>query len=192
MSIFQLTQLPYSSQALEPVISSKTIEFHYGKHHMAYVNNLNNLLKGTALEKASIEEIILKEEGGIFNNAAQIWNHTFYWECLRAPLNSNIPTGDLALAIDKNFESFDNFKQKFSHAAATLFGSGWVWLVTDGKKLDIIQESNAGNPLTKSLKPLLTIDVWEHAYYIDYQNRRADYINNFWSIVNWDTVNNNL
>jgi superoxide dismutase, Fe-Mn family len=185
---FELPKLPYAIDALEPYISKRTIEFHYGKHHQAYVNNLNNLVPGTEFENASLEEIIKKASGGIFNNGAQIWNHTFYWNCLK-PNSGGIPTGKILEAINKSFGSFDEFKQKFSTAAATLFGSGWAWLVKkqDGS-LDIIQESNAGNPLRNGLIPLLTCDVWEHAYYIDQQNKRPDYISAFWNLVDWDAV----
>lgn len=191
MTTFKLPELPYANNALEPVISSRTIEFHYGKHHQAYVNNLNNLIAGSAFEDLTLDEIVMKAEGGIFNNAAQIWNHTFYWESLCAK-HEKLPSGEIAQIINTQFETFVAFKEKFSAAAATLFGSGWAWLVLNGSKLEIIQESNAGNPLRKGLKPLLTIDVWEHAYYIDYQNRRPDYIKDFWSIVNWDAVNKRL
>ncbi|MGD0710208.1 MAG: Fe-Mn family superoxide dismutase [Bacteroidales bacterium] len=185
---FELPILPYAPTALEPNISAKTIEFHYGKHHQAYVNNLNNLVKGTEFENAKLEEIIKKASGGIFNNAAQIWNHTFYWESF-APNAGGEPSGKITEAINKSFGSFAQFKEKFSAACVTLFGSGWAWLVKkpDGT-LDIIQESNAGNPLTKGLIPLLTCDVWEHAYYLDYQNRRPDYIAAFWKLVNWSKV----
>ena len=188
MTTFKLPVLPYANTALEPVISSKTIEFHYGKHHQAYVNNLNNLIVGTAFENATLDEIVMKAEGGIYNNAAQIWNHTFYWESL-CPKHDKLPSGAIAQAINDNFGSFDAFKEKMSAAAATLFGSGWAWLVKNGDKLEIVQESNAGNPMRKGFKPLLTIDVWEHAYYLDFQNRRPDYIKDFWTIVNWDKVN---
>ena len=188
MTPFKLPELPYAPNALEPVVSAHTIDFHYGKHHQAYVNNLNNLLPGSAFENASLEEMILKAESGIFNNAAQVWNHTFYWESLREQHN-DAPKGEIALAIEKQFGSFDAFKEKFNAAAVTLFGSGWAWLVKNGQNLEIVQESNAGNPLRKGLKPLLTIDVWEHAYYIDYKNRRPDYIKDFWTIVNWEMVN---
>jgi len=185
---FELPILPYAPTALEPYISLRTIEFHYGKHHQAYVNNLNNLVKGTEFENALLEEIIKKASGGIFNNAAQIWNHTFYWENL-APNAGGEPSGVLADAINKTYGSFTQFKEKFSAACATLFGSGWAWLVKkpDGT-LDIVQESNAGNPMTKGLIPLLTCDVWEHAYYLDYQNKRPDYIAAFWNLVNWKKV----
>jgi superoxide dismutase, Fe-Mn family len=186
--IFELPLLPYAPTALEPHISSRTIEFHYGKHHQAYVNNLNNLVKGTEFENADLITIIEKASGGIFNNAAQIWNHTFYWNSL-APNAGGEPSGALADAINAAFGSFDAFKEKFTAASATLFGSGWAWLVkkADGT-LEIVQESNAGNPMTKGLVPLLTCDVWEHAYYLDYQNRRPDYIAAFWNLVNWKMV----
>lgn len=189
---FELPVLPYAPTALEPQISARTIEFHYGKHHQAYVNNLNNLVKGTEFENSSLEEIITKSSGGIFNNAAQIWNHTFYWEGL-APNAGGEPDGAIAEAISKSFGSFADFKTKFSSACATLFGSGWAWLVKkpDGS-LDIVQESNAGNPITKGLIPLLTCDVWEHAYYLDYQNKRPDYIASFWNLVNWKEVERRL
>lgn len=185
---FTLPSLPYAPNALEPVISVRTIEFHYGKHHQAYVNNLNNLLPGTEFENMSLEEIIKKSSGGIFNNAAQIWNHTFYWESF-APNAGGEPKGQIAEAINKSFGSFAQFKEAFTKAAATLFGSGWAWLVkkSDGS-LEIVQENNAGNPMKNGLKPLLTCDVWEHAYYLDYQNRRPDYINEFWKLVNWEMV----
>ncbi|MCX6232311.1 MAG: superoxide dismutase [Bacteroidetes bacterium] len=185
---FELPKLPYAMDALEPFISQKTIEFHYGKHHQAYVNNLNNLVPGTEFENASLEDIVKKAGGGIFNNGAQIWNHTFYWNCLK-PNGGGLPEGKLADAINSSFGSFDEFKQKFSTAAATLFGSGWAWLVKnqDGS-LAIVQESNAGNPLRNGLTPLLTCDVWEHAYYIDQQNKRPDYIAAFWNLVDWDAV----
>ena len=185
---FELPKLPYENDALEPVISQKTIEFHYGKHHQAYVNNLNNLIAGTEFENADLEEIIKKSEGGIFNNAAQVWNHTFYFQSL-SPNGGGKPEGEIGKAIENTFGSFDKFKEQFTMAAATLFGSGWAWLVKnkDGS-LEIIKESNAGCPLTKGQIPLLTIDVWEHAYYLDYQNLRPDYIASFWKLVNWDVV----
>lgn len=185
---FQLPELPYAPDALEPHISKETIEFHYGKHHATYVNNLNKLVPGSPFENASLEEMIKKAEGGIFNNAAQVWNHTFYWQCL-GPNAGGAPTGRLLNEIVSNFGSFDAFKETFSASAATLFGSGWAWLVVDGEgKLHITQESNAGNPMRKGLKPILTCDVWEHAYYIDKRNRRPAYIDDFWKLVNWDAV----
>jgi superoxide dismutase, Fe-Mn family len=185
---FELPKLPYELNELEPVISKQTMDFHYGKHHQAYVTNLNNLAKGTKFENATLEEIIREADGGIFNNGAQVWNHTFYFMSFR-PNSGGEPTGPLAEAIDKSFGSFAEFKEKFSKAAATLFGSGWAWLVkkADGS-LDIIQESNAGNPIKQGLIPILTCDVWEHAYYLGYQNRRPDYLNDFWSIIDWEVV----
>lgn len=187
---FELPALPYDPKALEPVISAKTIEFHYGKHHQAYVNNLNNLLPGSGFENASLEEIILKSSGPIFNNAAQVWNHTFYWNCLK-PAGGGQPRGKLLEAIEKEFGSFQDFSAKFTQAAVSLFGSGWAWLVMNPEgKLQIIQEPNAGNPMTKGMVPLLTFDVWEHAYYLDYQNRRPDHIAALWSLVDWKAVEN--
>ncbi|MDY0103097.1 MAG: superoxide dismutase [Lentimicrobium sp.] len=184
---FELPPLPFKPEALEPVISAKTIEFHYGKHHQAYVNNLNNLVPGTRFENASLEEIIKEADGGIFNNGAQVWNHTFYWEGLGG--NAAAPTGKLMERINKDFGTFDNFKEIFAEAAAKLFGSGWAWLVEDKEGiLKIVQTSNAGNPLREGLKPLFTCDVWEHAYYLDFQNRRPDYVKAFWGIVNWAKI----
>jgi len=185
---FELAALPYAKNALEPYISEKTIEFHYGKHHQAYVTNVNKLIPGTPFENASLEEIIRKAEGGIFNNGAQVWNHSFYWNCLH-PDGGGEPGADLLTLISRDFGSFDAFKDAFSKAAATLFGSGWAWLVMNKEgKLEIIQESNAGNPIRQGKTPLLTCDVWEHAYYLDKQNRRPDYINDFWNIVDWAAV----
>jgi Fe-Mn family superoxide dismutase len=185
---FELPHLPWAVDALEPIISAKTIEFHYGKHHQTYVNNLNNLLPGSAFEDASLEDIILEADGGIFNNGAQVWNHTFYWNCL-SPNGGGEPTGSLLDAIVRDFGSFEEFKKQFTTAAATLFGSGWAWLCTDDNgKLSIVQESNAGNPMRRDLEPLLTCDVWEHAYYLDKQNRRPDYIADFWKLVDWEAV----
>ncbi|TLX76173.1 superoxide dismutase [Labilibacter sediminis] len=185
---FELPTLPYAANALEPVISEKTIEFHYGKHHQAYVNNLNNLIVGTEFENADLETIIKKSEGGIFNNAAQVWNHTFYFTAF-SPNGSGEPKGDLAEAITKAFGSFDAFKEAFNKAAATQFGSGWAWLVKDANgDLKIVQTGNAANPMTDGLTPVLTCDVWEHAYYLDYQNKRPDYISAFWNIIDWDVV----
>lgn len=185
---FELPKLPYALNALEPVISQKTLEFHYGKHHQAYVNNLNNLVPGTRFENASLETIIKEADGGIFNNGAQVWNHTFFFHSL-APNAGVEPSGALADAIKKDFGSFADFKEKFSKAAVTLFGSGWAWLVkNEAGKLEIVQESNAGNPLRKGLNPILTCDVWEHAYYLDYQNRRLDFVESFWKLIDWKTV----
>lgn len=184
---FELPKLPYAREELQPYISAKTIDYHYGKHHQAYVNNLNNLIVGTPYENATLEEIIRKADGGIFNNAAQVWNHTFYWEGL-TPKKGDVNTQVLN-KLNQEFGSFEAFKEKFSHAAATLFGSGWAWLSMDQNgKFVITQESNAGNPLRSGLKPVLTCDVWEHAYYIDRLNARPDYIKNFWEIVNWNKV----
>lgn len=186
---FELPKLAYEANALEPAISSQTIAFHYGKHHQAYVNNLNALVIGTPFENMGLEEIIRKSEGGIFNNAAQVWNHTFYFNCF-TPGGAGEPAGELLEAIEKTWDSFENFKKEFNTAAATLFGSGWAWLVKDKDgRLSIIKESNAGTPLTKNLEPVLTFDVWEHAYYLDYQNRRADYLEALWKIIDWDAVN---
>ncbi len=185
---YELPKLPYDVNALEPVISARTIEFHHGKHHQAYVTNLNNLIPGTQFETMSLEDIVRKSDGGIFNNAAQIWNHTFYFNSFK-PQGGGIPTGKLLKAVENTWGSFDLFKKEFNNAAITLFGSGWAWLVKNEKgELSVIKESNAGNPLTKGLVPILTFDVWEHAYYIDYQNRRADYLAALWDIIDWDTV----
>lgn len=185
---FSLPSLPYALDALEPNISKRTLEFHYGKHHQAYVNNLNKLIPDTKFENANLETIIKEADGGIYNNGAQVWNHTFYFSSL-SPNGGNAPTGPLAQAIDETFGSFDTFKEKFTQASATLFGSGWTWLVknTEGK-LEIIKESNAGNPMRNGMTPILTCDVWEHAYYLDYQNKRPDYIEKFWNCVDWDIV----
>ncbi len=189
---FELPPLPFAMDALEPFISKATLEFHYGKHHQAYVNNLNNLVPGTEFEGKSLEDIIKTSAGGVFNNGAQVWNHTFYWNCL-APNAGGAPKGTVEDAIVESFGSFESFKDQFSKAAATLFGSGWAWLVkTPAGKLEIIQESNAGNPLKDGHTPLLTCDVWEHAYYIDKQNRRPEYISDFWNLVNWNGVKDKL
>ncbi len=184
----ELPPLPYEKTALEPFITAETLDYHYSKHHQAYVTNLNNLIPGTEFEHLSLEEIILKSSGGIFNNAAQVWNHTFYWHCMK-PNGGGEPTGALAEAINQAFGSFEQFKQAFSQCAVTTFGSGWAWLVknADGG-LELVSTSNAGCPLTNGQKPLLTCDVWEHAYYIDYRNLRPKYVEDFWSVVNWDFV----
>ncbi len=185
---FELPKLPYAEDALEPIISKNTIAYHYGKHHQAYVNNLNNLIVGTDFENTDLETIIKKADGGIFNNGAQVWNHTFYFTSF-SPKGGGVPTGDLAKAIVKTFGNFDSFKEDFGKAAATLFGSGWAWLVKDAKgELKIVQTSNAGNPMTQGLTPILTCDVWEHAYYLDYQNKRPDYIASFWKLIDWTVV----
>ncbi|HAF31308.1 MAG TPA: superoxide dismutase [Bacteroidales bacterium] len=185
---FEIPKLPYAYDALEPVISKQTLEFHHDKHHAAYVNNLNNLIVGTEFENADIVDIIMKSKGGIFNNAAQVWNHTFYFDQFGKDKLKQ-PKGNLLDAMNTSFGSFDEFKEKFSVAAKTLFGSGWVWLIkkTNGS-LEIVQTSNAANPLTEGLIPILTCDVWEHAYYLDYQNKRPDYVSSFWDIIDWDII----
>jgi Fe-Mn family superoxide dismutase len=192
-----LPDLPYANDALAPYISAETIAFHYGKHHQTYVTNLNKLIVGTEFENASLEDIVKKSSGGIFNNAAQIWNHTFYWNGLKPNPNNtarDIPsTGKLAEAIQAKWGSADAFKTAFTQCAVTTFGAGWAWLVKkeDGT-LDIVSTSNAATPLTGQAVPLLTCDVWEHAYYIDYRNARAEYVEKFWNIVNWDFVEKNF
>lgn len=184
----KLPALPFAPDALEPVISKHTIEFHYGKHHQAYVTNLNKLIVDTEFENLPLEDIIRKADGGIFNNAAQVWNHTFYWNCL-GPKEGEGPKGAFLEALNRDFGSLDAFRESFQKAAATLFGSGWAWLVKDSAgALSIHQESNAGTPLTGGLTPLLTFDVWEHAYYLDYQNRRPDYLSSIWELVDWKKV----
>ncbi|HKL09039.1 MAG TPA: superoxide dismutase [Bacteroidales bacterium] len=185
---FELPNLPYAYDALEPEISKQTLEFHHDKHHAAYVNKLNNLIKGTEFENSDIVDIIMKSEGGIFNNAAQTWNHTFYFDQFGKDKSSE-PKGQLKDAINATYGSFNEFKEKFAAAAKTLFGSGWTWLVKKPNgSLDVIQTSNAANPLTDGLIPILTCDVWEHAYYLDYQNKRPDYIESFWKILDWDII----
>jgi superoxide dismutase, Fe-Mn family len=187
-----LPPLPYPMEALQPHISKETLEYHYGKHHQAYVTNLNNLIKGTDFENAPLEDIIKKSSGGVFNNAAQVWNHTFFWNCMK-PNGGGAPTGAAADAINKKWGSFDKFKEEFTKSCVTNFGSGWTWLVkkADGS-VDIVNTSNAGTPLTTGDKPLLTCDVWEHAYYIDYRNARPKFVEAFWNLVNWDFVAKNL
>ena len=187
-----LPPLPYAMDALQPHISKETLEFHYGKHHQAYVTNLNNLIKGTEFENLSLEEIVKKSSGGVFNNAAQVWNHTFYWNCM-APNAGGAPTGALADAINAKFGSFDNFKAEFTKSCVGNFGSGWTWLVkkADGS-VEIVNTSNAATPLTGADKPLLTCDVWEHAYYVDYRNARPKYVEIFWNLVNWNFVAKNF
>lgn len=185
---FSLPELPYAQNALEPIISEKTISFHYGKHHQTYVNNLNGLVEGTEFANADLETIVKKSEGPIFNNAAQIWNHTFYFLSL-TPNKGSVPSNKLAKAIDAAWGSLDAFKAEFNKAAVSVFGSGWAWLVKDADgKLSIVKESNAGNPITHGLIPLLTVDVWEHAYYLDYQNRRPDYVAALWDLIDWKIV----
>jgi len=187
-----LPPLPYAKDALQPHISAETLEFHHGKHHQTYVTNLNNMIKGTEYENMSLEEIIQKSTGGVFNNSAQVWNHTFFWNCM-SPNGGGAPTGKAADAINAKWGSFDKFKEEFNKSALGNFGSGWTWLVqkTDGS-VDIVNTSNAGTPLTTSDKPLLTADVWEHAYYIDYRNARAKFLDAFWNVANWDFVNQNM
>jgi Fe-Mn family superoxide dismutase len=185
---FTLPALPYAIDALEPFISARTLEFHHGKHHQAYVTNLNNLIVGTEFENATMETIIKKAEGGIFNNGAQVFNHTFYFEQFSAKPATE-PSGALKAAVEATFASLDTFKEAFNKAAVTQFGSGWAWLVKDAAgKLSIVQTSNAGCPVRDGLTPLLTCDVWEHAYYLDFQNRRPDYVNSFWQLVDWDLI----
>jgi len=183
---FELPALPYARDALAPHISAETIDFHYGKHHQTYVTNLNNLVPGTEFETMGLEEIVKKSSGGIFNNAAQVWNHTFYWNSL-SPNGGGEPNGRLAEAIAKSFGSFAAFKEEFTKVALGTFGSGWAWLVerADGS-LGIVSSSNAATPLTGPDRPLLTCDVWEHAYYVDYRNARAKYVESFWKLVNWE------
>ena len=189
MKKFELMALPYAMDALEPVISKQTLEFHHGKHLAGYVNNLNGLLEGSPLEGLLLEEIVLKAEGGLLNNAGQILNHELYFGQFRAPKADNAPTGKLAEVIVRDFGSFEAFKEAFQKGGATLFGSGWVWLSADKDgKLVITQEVNAANPVQKGLKPLLTFDVWEHAYYLDYQNRRPDHLAALWQIVDWEVI----
>ena len=183
-----LPPLPYSMDALAPFISRETLEYHYGKHHQAYVNNLNNLVQNTEFANLSLEEIIKKANGPLFNNAAQVWNHTFYWHCMAPPSKSE-PEGKLRDAINMTFDSFEKFKEEFSKLAVSLFGSGWAWLVkTPEGKLELKGTSNAATPLTENKKALLTCDVWEHAYYIDYRNARPKYVEQFWNLVNWHFV----
>ena len=190
---FELPALPFAVNALEPHISAETLEFHHGKHHATYVQKLNGLVEGTDLAAKSLEEIIKSSAGPIFNNAAQIWNHTFYWNCL-APNAGGEPTGTIAVAINESFGSFTQFQAAWNDKAVNNFGSSWTWLVknADGK-LEIVNTSNAATPLTdESVTVLLTVDLWEHAYYIDYRNVRPNYLNGFWALVNWDFVNQNF
>ncbi|MAD45052.1 MAG: superoxide dismutase [Fe] [Oceanospirillaceae bacterium] len=189
---FELPPLPYAKDALEPHISSETLDYHYGKHHNTYVQKLNGLIEGTEFEGKSLEDIIKSSSGGVFNNSAQIWNHTFYWNSL-SPNGGGEPTGAVADAINAAFGSFEDFKAKFNDMAVNNFGSSWTWLVkkADGS-LDIVNTSNAGTPITEGLTPLITVDLWEHAYYIDYRNVRPDYLKGFWALVNWDFANENF
>lgn len=186
--VFKLPDLPYAKDALAPHISQETIEYHYGKHHNAYVTNLNKLVADTPFASQPLEKVVKESTGGIFNNAAQTWNHTFYWHCL-SPQGGGEPSGALADAIRTTFGSFAAFQEQFTQTALTTFGSGWAWLVQNSdKKLQLVSTSNAGCPLTSGQIPLLTCDVWEHAYYIDYRNMRPDYLKAFWSLVNWEFV----
>ena len=189
---FQLPDLPYSLNALAPHLSEETLNFHHGKHHKAYVDNLNKLLPGTDFEGCSLEEIIQKSSGGIFNNAAQVWNHTFYWNSL-SPNGGGRPSGKVLAAIEKSFGSFEKFKEQFSQKAITQFGSGWAWLIAknDGT-LEITSTSNADTPIRLGQKPILTCDVWEHAYYIDYRNQRPVYVDHFFELINWQFAEQNL
>lgn len=189
---YELPKLPYALDALQPIISKETLEYHHGKHHKAYVDNLNKLIIGTEFEDLSLEETILKATGGIFNNAGQVWNHNFYWHCL-TPKSQGTPTGKLADAIQKKFGSFEEFKKLFSQTAITTFGSGWGWLVKNAAgELEIVSTSNASTPMQQGKKALLTCDVWEHAYYIDYRNARPTYVDKFWELVNWEFVAENF
>ncbi|ROL58150.1 superoxide dismutase [Bacteroidetes/Chlorobi group bacterium ChocPot_Mid] len=189
---FTLPELPFAKDSLKGIISEEAFDYHHGKHHAAYVNNLNNLIKGTDFEAMKLEEIIKKSEGGLFNNAAQHFNHDFFWKCL-SPNGGGAPSGKIGEEIIAAFGSFEQFKEQFSKAATTLFGSGWAWLAKNqDNKLEILQLSNAGTPMTLDKKPILTLDVWEHAYYIDYRNARPTFIEKFWDIVNWDFAIKNL
>lgn len=188
----ELPALPYAKNALEPHISAETLDYHYGKHHQAYVTNLNNMIEGTEHANASLEDIVRGSSGGMFNNAAQVWNHTFYWNCL-SPSGGGDPTGELKSLIERDFGSVDAFRDQFSKTAVGTFGSGWAWLVqTPDGKLELKSTSNAETPLASENKPLLTCDVWEHAYYVDYRNARPKYVEAFWNLVNWDFVSSNL
>lgn len=191
--MIELPKLPYKRDSLEPHISQKTIDYHYGQHHAGYVKNLNNLIEGSHFENMNLEEIIKKSDGSIFNNAAQVWNHTFYWNCI-SPEENIMPQAVLLKNIERDFGSYEDFKQLFIKQAATLFGSGWLWLVADkNRKLSLLQTSNANTPIAhEEFVPLLTCDVWEHAYYLDQQNQRLAYLNEFWQIINWRFVEKKL
>jgi len=192
MTQHTLPDLPYPVNALEPHISAETLQFHHKKHHSTYVDKLNGLIPDTEFESASLEDIIKKASGSIFNNGAQVWNHTFYWNCL-SPSGGGAPEGDLTTAIDQSFGSFNDFKTRFSESAVNNFGSGWTWLVKNPNgSLEIVNTSNAANPMTDGKQLLLTCDVWEHAYYIDYRNARPKYVEAFWNLVNWNFVAQNL
>ncbi|MCM2350438.1 MAG: superoxide dismutase [Fe] [Bacteriovoracaceae bacterium] len=188
----KLPELPYAKDALQPHISAETFEYHHGKHHNAYVTNLNNLIKGTKYESMTLEEIIKSSEGGLFNNAAQVWNHTFFWNCM-SPKGGGVPGGKVADLINQKWGSFDKFKEEFAKNAIGNFGSGWTWLVQNSKgEVEIMNTSNADTPMAHNMKALMTIDVWEHAYYIDYRNARANFVAAFWNLANWNFVNQNL
>lgn len=189
---FELPNLPYDKNALEPYISAETLEYHHGKHHAGYVKKLNDMIKGTEFEGMSLDDIVMKASGGIFNNAAQHWNHDFYWKCM-SPNSGEQPTGDLLMAINDKFGSFDEFKKAFIQAGLGRFGSGWAWLVQDSDdELAVCSTLNAGNPLTEGKKPIFVCDVWEHAYYIDTRNNRGEYLENFWKVANWDFAMENF
>lgn len=189
---FELPPLPYAKDALQPHISAETLEFHYGKHHQAYMNNLKGLLEGKPEANKSLEEIIKESSGGVFNNAAQVWNHTFFWSCMK-PGGGGKPTGELASMIDRDFGGYDKFKEAFAKACVTQFGSGWGWLIVEGDKLSVMQTSNADLPMKHGKKALLTVDVWEHAYYIDYRNLRPKFVETVIdNLLNWDFANQNL
>lgn len=190
--IHELPALPYAKDALQPHISAETLEYHHGKHHQTYVTNLNNLIPGTEFSEMSLEDIIMKSTGGVFNNAAQVWNHTFYWNCL-SPNGGGVPEGGLADAINAKWGSFDAFKEAFTKAAIGTFGSGWAWLVKNAAgELEIVSTSNAATPMTNGSRALMTCDVWEHAYYVDYRNARPKYVEAFWNLVNWQFVSANF
>lgn len=187
--MIELPKLPFEFNALEPYISEKTVEFHYTKHHQGYVNKLNGMIKGTEFESMSLEDIVKNSKAGIFNNAAQIWNHTFYWDGFN-PKGSKVPVGKVAELINKKYGSFEKFKEEFESFSAGVFGSGWSWLVYENNELNIVGTSNAETPITKGIKTLFTCDVWEHAYYLDYQNKRPEYLSNFWNILDWNIIEN--
>ena len=192
MTAHKLPELPYAKNALEPHISAETLDYHHGKHHASYVEKLNAKIEGTEFESASLEDIIRKSSGGVFNNAAQVWNHSFYWNCM-SPDGGGAPAGEIGSAIESTFGSFDRFKDEFSDAAFSNFGSGWTWLIknSDGS-IEVVNTDNAGNPLTEGKQPLLTCDVWEHAYYLDHRNSRPQYLEAWWQLVNWEFVERNF
>ncbi|MDD4673866.1 MAG: superoxide dismutase [Bacteroidales bacterium] len=185
--MIKLPELPFELNALEPYISKRTVEFHYTKHHQGYVKKLNGMIEGTKFEKMTLEDIVKESKGGMFNNAAQVWNHTFYWEGL-SPEGAREPNGNVANLITSKFGTFDKFKEEFEKVSAGLFGSGWSWLAVQDGEIIITGKSNADTPITGNAKPLFTCDVWEHAYYLDYQNKRPEYLKNFWNLLDWDIV----